>query len=962
MTHVTADLFLARHADTAWTQLVRPWLCQSQGGLRRSYVVVPTRGQAHALKQRCLEDSVALVGVEFLSVGLARKKWQAGLSAEASEHLKRPAMGRELLVALLRSLVAERLAPLDPLDPLWGLWRSLASDPERALDDFDALLKAGFRCEHFGQQALRDIFSDLVSWVDRLGYALAPVQSELAALDPARAAPDFGRVLMLPGGAEGWGEFFSLAAFARHASDLRVVLPEPEFRTGKSLDEGWVEVWEALLGVAPQVCLPPAELPSCSAVADLWSGREGSSARAGVLVGKTRGDEMILVADRVEELLKAGASSVAVVFPKADPSHTILTRLLTARGVPFADMIEAAGSAPVDVELQRALLKFYEKGFRMEELIELWPLLLALSVTEQSVGQTRAVCERLFDEVQVHRLDACVDLLSASEAPAWAEVARNVRLLLPKWPDRLDFATALSRFSEVCARLSLGNSVEWPALERFAERERGEFPAPVVFKAMGAFLSSRVPAAGAPGKGVFARVTLTTRRRACGASWSHLILVESNAGVWPQRQESSCWLPDEERRALNQAGRFSLGLFTSEDRADVEKAGYLQLARDTTEGIVFTAALSDELDPEGRLAPNAWLERVLLDRGLARDSEGIEGAFERLANAFVRELPVPKAWASVWVSRRDPLAAFDRHFFADPSGATRPERLPARLIERGVKDPVNLWFDAVVGARRVEWRPLVRSYSRSLGQFAHTLLAEVIEGEPAEGIFRVLAPEPQARLRLADSLAALRERSVRNRYWDSFLIDLEGVCGSLLEQVYELRGGGYVAAEASLPKTATVPLGLDRLFPVSGRMDLVLLDQPRWAGAVASIVDFKTGSDDGLSAKRMSSKGASLQLGIYLAAAQSLGIREGRVWMLRPGQRPTSIDTDELIDALAPLSQVARHLETGIYGALTADRNDYVRGTVWPLACAPIKHSILREKFNLTFGAIDAPPDDDDNA
>ena len=928
--------------------------------MRRSYVVVPTRGQAHALKQRCMEEGIALLGVEFLSAGLARKKWQSSLTDEAPASLRRPAMGRELLLALLRSLVESRLAPLKPTDPLWGLWRSLASDTERALDDFDALLKAGFRAEHLGQGPLRELFAELVAWVDRLGYALAPVQAETASLDRSLSSPDFGRVLVLAGGPEGWGEFFSMAAFARHASELRVILPEPEFRSGKSLDEGWVEVWEALVGVSAQVCLPEGDVRSCAAVADLWAGRGGSSEQATVLVGKTRKDEMTLVADKLEALLKAGASSVAVVFPKADAAHTLLTRLLVARDVGFADLIEAAGSAPVDVEFQRALLRFYERGCRMEELLDLWPLLGALSVTTQTVGQARSVCEVLFDQVQSHRLDACLDRLSASSSPVWKETERIARLVLPPWPARLDFASALARFGDACERVSPGLSPEWPAWVRFAEREPAEFPASVVFKAMGAFLESRVPATGAPGKGVFSRVTLTTRRRAAGVSWSHLVLVESNAGVWPLRQESSCWLPDEERRVLNEASRFSLGVFTSDDRAQIERMGYLQASRDTRQGIILTAALSDESDPENRLAPNAWLERVLLDRGLARDARGLEGAFERLAAGFSAESAAPPAlddWASVWLGRRDPERPFDRYFFSDPSGACRPGRISARRLEAGVKDPATLWFDAVMETRRVEWRPLARSYARSLGQFAHEVLREVFNGEPAEGIFRFLPGEAQARLRLASALGARRDRTARNRYWDSFLLDLGGVCASLVAQVYELGGGGYVATEVTLPEISTVPLKAGLRFPVSGRMDLVLLDQPRWEGSVVTIVDYKTGSDEGLSARRMRSKGASLQLGIYLAAAQSLGIREGRVWMLRPGARPSSVDAGELLEALAPLGKIARHLETGIYGALTADRTEYARGLAWPLACAPIKASVLREKYQQTFGESDAPAD-----
>ena len=140
------------------------------------------------------------------------------------------------------------------------------------------------------------------------------------------------------------------------------------------------------------------------------------------------------------------------------------------------------------------------------------------------------------------------------------------------------------------------------------------------------------------------------------------------------------------------------------------------------------------------------------------------------------------------------------------------------------------------------------------------------------------------------------------------------------------------------------------MYPVQGRMDLVLLDRPQWQGATVDIVDFKTGGDDPLSVKRMAEKGESLQLGIYLAAARSMGIAQGRVWMLKPGKPPQAIGTSELDLALGQLSRVAEHLESGQYGALTPDRSEYASVFEWPLACTPIKQAILREKYELTFG------------
>jgi hypothetical protein len=161
--------------------------------------------------------------------------------------------------------------------------------------------------------------------------------------------------------------------------------------------------------------------------------------------------------------------------------------------------------------------------------------------------------------------------------------------------------------------------------------------------------------------------------------------------------------------------------------------------------------------------------------------------------------------------------------------------------------------------------------------------------------------------------------------------------------------------ELALPSGTTVPLGpAGPRLEVYGRMDLALLDRTEWRGAAVDIIDFKTGADAKLTAARMGREGASLQLGVYLAAAESLGASSGRVWMIKPQENPVSLDMAELPLALVKLEQLGRHLETGRYGALTAEQSEYSpAGYTWPLACAPIDEAVLRAKFAETFGKPD---------
>ena len=919
-------LHLARHAETAWTAVIRPWLLAGRGGLERSHVIVPTRGQAHAFKQRCLREDLALLGVEFLTPGLAHQKWRA-LAGPAS-----PAMGRELLLLGLRTHIARRLAALDPREPAWGFWRSLQSDPERVLDDGDELLKAGFAPGDFPLPPLRELFTDLAAWVERLGYVLAPVaavEAGLAAVPPGTPRLG-GRLLVWTGGPELWGEFFPLAAVVRRCAEVTAILPEPAFRGESAPDERWVELWSALLGVEPQPIDAPEPAATCEAVGALWTHDGGAADRAAVLVGRTRGDELRLVARHIGELLAAGAENIGVAFPRADAAHLQLARLLAARGVPFADLLETAGPPALDAQAQRALLAFHERGGRIEELLGLWPWLRATGAVTVALGEARRACERSFDACQVH--DAAAHLRHWDETAP--ELARVARVLLPAWPEEITLAVALARFRAAATALALELPEGWGPLDQLAAREPEPLPLGAVVATLASFLPAQAPVRAAPGKGGFARVTLGTRRRLEGVAWSHLILVESNAGVWPERREPSCWLTDEQRRALNVRGRFSLGLFTSDDRAALERAGWRALARDTATAITFSAALFAEEEPELRLAPNSWLERVLWAQGRISAETGLEAAFAGLAAAMP-----------------DPARPFDEHFFcADPALAT-VDKLSAKLIERGVQDPAVLWFEAVLRTPRVAWEPLVRTPRKVLGQQAHALLAAALRATEVTKGFGALPPAAEASDRLARALADLRAAWPADRYWDSFHAELARTCTVLLGNVYALGAGGFVATEAWLPRAAELALGARRL-PVVGRLDLVLLDRPGWAGASVDIVDFKTGGDLDLSAKRMAHSGASLQLGVYLAGVRSLGAARGRVWMLKPEPgAAVKLEDTELPAALAKLDWLAVALARGAYGALTPDRSDYAQpGFAWPLACTPVRHAVLRAKHALTFG------------
>jgi hypothetical protein len=946
--HPGVELILSRFAESAWCEVVRPWLEAGAGKLERAFVVAPTRGQANALKQRCLAEGVRILGVEFLTPGDARKK-----------RVSKEILNRGLQLLVLRALIESRIEPLADDDPARGFWRSLESDLETVRRDFEELIRGGFRPADFPRAELRQLFGDFEAWVARHGFALGPSQD----VEDGLAVPRSGtprvaeRLLVLAGGPEGWGEFFALAALIRRCAAVTVVLAEPEFRGKGSSGEEWVAIWEAFLGVSPATIDSAGPAESCAAVADLWTAAGGDARRARVILGSTRTDEMERVAEAVEGLLADGADNVAVIFPSAGASHVALMRFLTARGVAFADHIGQYGAAPVDTAIQRLLVDFYSRGCRLEDLMAVWPPLRSLGLANITLGEARSACQRLFDEVQAHAIEPHLDRLDALKGAGAREVARVARLLLPGWPERLTPAEALAKFEAARDRLGLAEPAEWAVFREFSGRAAEPMPAHALFEAMREFLPEKVQALDAPGRGVFARVTLTTCAAAADVVWSDVVFVEANAGAWPERREPSCWIGDEARRELNLRGRFSLGMPTADDRALLERRLFSSVARDTRRSVTLSAALFSDERPEEGLAPNAWLERILWAKGFVSESGAGSGPFGLLAARVSPKGSAPpvaeggdEGWLGIWSRRRDPRAKFDEYFLGDPEGRAQPLRLSAIEIENGIGDPACLWFDAVLRVRRVGWGPFPRARRKSMGTWVHRVLAGALRGAPATGDFFQFPERPAAEARLASELEALRARWPSDCYWVSFHRDVGRAARELLGRVYELPASRFAAVEVDIPEGATIPAGAAGPVPVHGRMDLALSDIDQWAGSNFQIVDYKTGAGPMLSAKRMESTGASLQLGVYLHAALSLGAT-GSVWMLKPEEKPKALGADALARASAKLETLGAHLVSGIYGARTPDRGEFTHGFEWPLSCAPIPASVLEAKFAATFAS-----------
>ncbi len=944
------ELLLYRHVAAAWEPCIRPWLEEAARFPGRSWVVVPSRGQAQAWKQACVERGLPLLGVEFLTPGLARQKWVAGAGGA-------PALGRELLLFGLGRLVDARLgAEIEEAER--SLLMSLRTDLETALDDFDALLRAGFGPEAFGWPALTRIFQELEAWVERLGFGLAPRQALAAAAKPASFE---ARALVLGLGPENGGEFPNVLALVRSVKAATVLLPEPEMRGARDGDERWIEAWETALGT---VALPldVAEPPHCGSAAAGWLPRADDDAgvdwlRVATCVRATKQEEAGALVEQVLRWSAEPDAAVAVLFPRADALFLEVRRLLGEHGAAFRDEIGAAGLVAAETSLQRGLLTFWEGGCLWSDLIELWPHLVRIGATALPAHALRRAAQRWFDGTQTLAVRDALAAIQAGTSEAALALVKLLPRLRIEWPETATLAEVMERCEAAWLDWETGLPAGWEALRAFAAKDGEAAPASQWLALAQSFLAEPGAEARPTSATSFARIVLTTRRRAEGAPWTHVWLAEANAGLWPRRNESSCWLPDERRLELATTAPHGLAVFTADESAWQEKCSYARLARDTSRQLVLSAALSDPSEPEEDLAPNLWLERLLWEAPDRPAGAGLESAFRNAVPAVPtrRNAAAPDAGClrrvGVLRSRQDEMYPFDEYMLRHRDPALRPVSAAARVLERALKDPAELWFEEVLGATSVSWEPLQRARRKWIGQTAHELAAVGLRGEPAGGDFHRRPTLEDALARVHAEAAVRRAAAPNDAYWESCYTEALGVCARLLGGVLGIADlPVYVAIEYRLPAAAWIGLGDDVRLALRGRLDAVFADQPEWRGATVEVIDFKTGTEGLFSAKAMA-RGRSLQLGLYLEALRNLGVRNGGVWMVRPSlQPPRRIGLEELEQALAGLARLRRHVVSGTYGALTADRTAYSeKGLQWPLACPPIPAAVLKAKFARSF-------------
>ena len=944
-----------RLVEDAWEAELFPWLRHQSSAVlsgAEAWVVVPTRAQAGWLRRRCLESGQALLGVKFLTPGSLRRELSMQLDLETR------ALGRESLEFLLRLQALKRSSPEA---------RSVALSPTGCLQALDDLGRAGWTGE---ETDLGEIPSPVDEWLKILGRSGAWTPSIDAELrrrslvngtcslpekkrDPHVSARNSEIHLLIFGwDAAFFPESTLLEAAVESATTSLLLVPSPR---GSSPDQDmvWVSYLEKLLGVEAEIC-PASEFRSVNEelVERLVRRGEGQGSLTLplFLAGESTDDQVAMVQKQLLLWLKEGSchERIALIVPAPGPLSLELCSQMLAAGLPFHDEAGRPEHPPLEMQLQGLLSGYYLSGGNVLlflELVESWKRLNPLA---PDPIELRSQLYRRFGRSQTQQTALLLRGVQEDHTPLLQSMAELVQQL-GSWPQEECWEVLKARWQQAAALFGIGTE----KLEPLWSRMDGLMTEPVNGRAFLQYVSAitesarhaRDQRANQP----FARVVLTTLDQAVNQSWAHVIFLESNEGIWPQRAIENAFLDDPLREALNHRREKNHSLLlTSMDSVRIGQRRFLDILENTAGQIALAAQSRNTSSPEKPYYPNEWfLQCLLLDEeskepvlkrweGLVRKESVFRiGGEKSIKNQLLTDSRAElyeelRHLEQIRSSRINPELSFDEYFYCYPNATTKP--WPISRLEAAVNYPATFALEQLFGAVSAESQDFVRSENWIVGTLVHEWVRRRVE-EERQG-------------RNTDIEAELKEKywpeTARNSLWWRTVFDLaRWASESCWKQVQPQLASVDLHSEFEIHGSIETPVGPLR---VKGRMDLLARDRHEWENSLAEIIDFKTGKAQVPSPVKLA-QGEGMQFGAYLTLAMSLGAREVTLRCLSPKQISQRLLTQEdAVSALEGLALAARLQQSLAFGMSGSLHGEHEGSEVLPMATLPVDAETLKQK------------------
>ncbi|MGI8820013.1 MAG: PD-(D/E)XK nuclease family protein [Chthoniobacterales bacterium] len=976
------SLLLASSPEAAWQGGIADWLSSvaqnSWRTPRPAVIVVPTRGQALALKLRFVSAEKSALGLQFLTPPYLRALLWSGLEA--------PLPQPEHLRLLLAIAAEEQLEDTSITEAARLAAISVRRTPAHLLRLLDQLEAAGCEFEQIDLPAFRPVVGRFRQHLARAGFRTCAETDRTLLAGASQDAPLFSHLLATGFHGAHWPLWHLLRAGVQASEQSTIVLQNPRADAAE-LDAAWIGSWE-------ESCNEGRQLP---AVDDEPSRDRETIFLTGI---DTREQAEAIAAAALKFLAEPDCTQLGIVFAAPGALCRRVASLLTQKAIPHYDAMGQLAPGPFEapdfwawMELQRTprlqvLLRF------LTTLPSAHPIFAAISRAEIHDSLHRALGEIALDDLTV-LTSACRD--QGARGERLAEALQAIEFL----PACGSFEELLAATGKAFARLDWTSRwLEIAQQASWAAKLGRAFSRTLYLKWLSEIGVTFRIARDTLGAHPYARVQLLTPAHAEDQSWSHLILAGLNEGSWPGRPGGD-FLPAVQIDALNQsvqrinrtatrmgeqgeghvavrAGKtLFLGAAQQRQLALAQFAGLIESAR---HGLALTASVVQEATPERVSNPSEFLSR------LYHAAHG-----QALAQATMRELReetrrwldaaalfAPPAPAENRAISRTRLAYTARRAI-QPSGEhdfalrTPPDQiapLSVSEVEAMLKSPALVWLRRYLGVEGDE--NSTYAWNATVGKWTHAWLAAAIGKSATFTSFPSGAKIAAGIISAAETKRAEVQRLAREAdraipdWWESGWENALCLALTLGRILRTAEGWRWAVAEWRLEEQP-IAVGEGQNLLLRGRADLLLANtiaQPSSLDVPALwMIDFKTGSKKAIGLKsaktaeqlqqrvlRQVLKREALQLALYALAAHQLGAQKVEVSLLSPllAKAEPQLALDDFALCAPAFRELARMQATGIFGMHGSIRGAYTFAKDYPLATLAVDPEIAEERWEKT--------------
>lgn len=941
---LNAEVYQAESYDDVWQSLLKPWLLRTQlkppGGMPSAVLLPYGSWEAH-LKRSMVQESISGFNVSFLTPGKLRTLLDTAVGEMPSVR------SSEAFNCVTAAQAHGSKIPYA---------KAIYNSPESFVRACDKVVIAGHDLTNFFTDDLKGFTQE---W-DEETRGLSSIQkNDRAALVSLLKGGEaiFDELFIAGFTGRDWGLFPLLLSSLCVAKKAHMYLPL--VRDGL-YEELWTGTWENLLGASVPI---KGDAGLCE------------EPQAEFLLGKTVIAEAGRIAKRAL-LAAASGEETCIVVPGPGALSQEIAQQFEQHSIPYYDGLGGYSSLGPKGRLIGAWFAFMQEP-RFGHFITF--------LREEKASQPE-VLKKLEGILKRAHCDTLVDDFGLLKAHVFAHysLTKDLRDLL----ERFSIPGAEGLFSDYWSRaepfLKIGFEDAFTELGDEGILLSGLLSTPIPFRLFLSWIEekwskgSRVRTANA--NQPLSNIYLLSSEQADGLTFDTVILAGLNAGQWSGKSSSSLFEPEALIRSKNRwatiqgsqgeghrAVRFPYGyILTEEDTFKEARARQERLACSARKVRVFSASIASDRDfkvnqPLDDCYQSFYNSTYGCYLGDAELSQVLEQTSKRIPSEVLPVSSDCEDTRKAYHVRRNDQSAFGPYEYAFSPSTHSGFKLSCSQWERSIKQPSGVWYRVLAGVQAEDETTIASVRSKARGIWVHHWLVFFRDNAQLK-----LLPDPDLWEACLGEKADEHYNNVSQSYvavgqkipdwWRAEWFRARFQACTLMRAVLEAEGFPFFAQELNLPESAHVDIGANCNIPLSGRMDLILSNQPGNLGEQEAsaadlwVVDFKTGQQGALTLKKME-KGEGLQLALYAGALQQRDASP--VGLSIFGMRGKSKERPQLTfdqaQSLQPIWDFMRTVNSGgIFGQRTQARSRFNPGGRFPIATLGIPQQVLDKKWQLS--------------